>query len=564
MARTHSPQFELLRHFLTQNLISELTGSGQMQRLTISLLCVLGCVGPLIVRLYVPKYAYLQSMPAGDLYLAAVRADRLFFVATSMLVAGMVSVYQWQNLFPSREDYLALKPLPIRLYQVFVGRCVASFLIAAAIIVDVNVGASVLFPSIATGRWQSPPFGVRYVLAHATATVSAGLFVYVAMFALQGVLMSLLPNRVFPRVSVVMQALAAAGLLIGSTYVLDIPNWHRTIAARAEWLWHFPPMWFLGFYERLLGTSDPYFRRLSSMASAAFGAACVLAVLSYLLSYRRQAARALEQVRPGAWDWSGKLAEKISSVVIRDSTERAAFVFALQTLRGSRRHKLLMLFGIALALVVVVEEAIPAVVSPGGHAMRQHQSLLAMPLIAGAILVSTFCYVFQFPCELKANWVFRMADGPGRLPLLNSVDRLLILCGLLPVVLISSPIVGVAFGWRLAIAHGLLVTVLVLLLIEFRLNGWHKIPFTCSYVPGRRNFWQIAGAYLSLFAIIIPTVTYFESRVLKPIILIGLAAGFSALYWKLRALRCVQASCVPLMFDESEEAVVSPVQLNRD
>src|SRR5208282_5860538 len=122
LAETHGTQFELVRHFLSELLANDLIGSDQVRRLVITVLAVLACVGPLIVRLYRPKYTYLQALDTGDLYLAAVRADRLFFISLSMIVAGLLAVILWQGLFPSRQDYLALKALPIRLYQVFVAR----------------------------------------------------------------------------------------------------------------------------------------------------------------------------------------------------------------------------------------------------------------------------------------------------------------------------------------------------------------------------------------------------------------------------------------------------------
>ena len=43
----------------------------------ITVLAALACVGPLIVRLYMPKYNYLLGLETGDLYIAAVHADRL-------------------------------------------------------------------------------------------------------------------------------------------------------------------------------------------------------------------------------------------------------------------------------------------------------------------------------------------------------------------------------------------------------------------------------------------------------------------------------------------------------
>jgi hypothetical protein len=88
LAETHGSQFELVRHFLSELLANDLIGSDQVRRLVITVLAVVGCIGPLIVRLYMPKYGYLQSLDTGDLYLAAVRADRLFFISLSMLWLG--------------------------------------------------------------------------------------------------------------------------------------------------------------------------------------------------------------------------------------------------------------------------------------------------------------------------------------------------------------------------------------------------------------------------------------------------------------------------------------------
>src|SRR6202050_5901208 len=92
LAETHGPQFDLPRHPLSQQLTNDLISSDQVRRLVITVLAVLACVGPLIVRLYRPKYTYLQALDTGDLYLAAVRADRLFFISLSMIVAGLLAV----------------------------------------------------------------------------------------------------------------------------------------------------------------------------------------------------------------------------------------------------------------------------------------------------------------------------------------------------------------------------------------------------------------------------------------------------------------------------------------
>ncbi len=337
LSETHSTHLELVRHFLSQQLVSDLTSSDQVRRLVITVLSALACVGPLIVRLYIPKYAYIESRDTGDLYLAEVHADRLFFISLSMITAAIVSVVQWQGLFPNRRDYLVLKPLPIRLYQIFVARFLSSLIIAVVVIVNLNLATSVLFPLLTSGRWQFPSFGTHYVVAHAAATFGAGLFAFFAVGAMYGAVMNLLPPRAFDRVSVFMQALLATAFVASVPYVLDMPNWYERIAARPHWMSLFPPAWFLGLYETLLGTRDRYFRQLAGMAVMGIGSALFLALATYFLSYRRYARLVLEPAmpRPNRRSLIDKTAAALLGVFMGCSKTQAAFVFAIHTLRRS-------------------------------------------------------------------------------------------------------------------------------------------------------------------------------------------------------------------------------------
>jgi hypothetical protein len=411
LTETHGPQFELVRHFLSEQLANNLISSDQVRRLVITALAALACVGPLIMRLYIPKYTYLQNLDTGGLYLAAVRADRLFFITISMLTAGLVTVIQWHGLFPSRPDYLALKPLPVRLYQVFIARFLSSFFILLIVIAALNLGTSVLFPFLTSGRWQSPSFGIRYILAHWTATFCAGLFTFLALNALQGVLMNILPPRVFERLSVLIQALFATALLAAAPSVLEMPDWHETIAAKPHWMLLFPPAWFLGVYESLLGARNVYFLILCKRAVTGVAAALFLSLTAYFLCYRRHARRVLEQSLPKLSGQS--LAERLASAIlrrfVRHTPDRGTFVFVIQTLRRSRHHKLITGFSLAIALVLALQTAGPATVLHF-HSARswrpwELESILAVPLVIAAALISALCYVFQLPSDLQAGWV---------------------------------------------------------------------------------------------------------------------------------------------------------------
>jgi hypothetical protein len=570
LAETHGSQFELVRHFLSEQVANDLFSSDQVRRLAITTLAVLACVGPLIVRLYIPKYNYLQGRDSGDQYRAAVHADRLFFICVSMIVAGLVTVVHWQGLFPSRQDYLVLKPLPIRLYQVFVARFLSSFIILAVVIADLNLATSALFPLVTSGRWQSPAFGIRYILAHAAATLSAGLFSFLAVGALQGGLRTILPPRSFERVSVSIQALLATAFVASVPYVLDIPNWHHLLAARPHWMSLFPPVWFLGLYEALLGEQGSYVLWLRDTAVMGLAAVLFLALATYLLGYRRHASGVLE---PASQRLSGKsrfegLAGKLLGMFVKHSPERAALVFIFQTMRRSRQHKLVIGFWVAIALVLALQTVDPGSVahfrSGESWGVWEVDSILAVPLVISVVLISALCYVFQLPSEIQANWVFRLAERTSKRELLASVERLLIVCGVGLVLLLTAPIEALALGWPVALAHTSLAAVLLLVLIEVRLNEWQKIPFTCSYVPGRRNFWQTMGTYVLLFGVLIPAITYCESQLLRPLMLLVGGVALSPVYFSLRSARQTHERIVPLLFDESDQPLLGTLRLNRD
>jgi hypothetical protein len=134
--------------------------------------------------------------------------------------------------------------------------------------------------------------------------------------------------------------------------------------------------------------------------------------------------------------------------------------------------------------------------------------------------------------------------------------------GIMPAILLAWPIAALATGWAAALAHNAIMTVLLLLLLELRLREWHKVPFACGYVPGRRNIWQIAGAYLFLFGIVIPVIGFFEMQLLRWYLLLLAAAPLTVGYIALRSSRRQQWAKVPLVFDESEEAVIMGMRLS--
>jgi len=571
ISATHNGFFELLRHFFSRQLIDEILSSDQVRLMTITALGIVAGIGPLIVYLYMPKYYSLLNLQSPHLYLAAVHADRLFFISLSMIAAGLMTSLLWQSLFPTRHDYLILRPLPLRLSHVFAARFITSFAIVCFVIADLNSFTSLLFPLLTSGRWQSPPFGIHYVLAHAVATFAAGTFIFFAMVAVEGACLSLLPSRRFDHFSVIFQALSFTAFAAAVPYVFDMPKWYKLLDAKPHWLLFFPPAWFWGLYERLLGTQDPYLLQLAHRSILGLEVTLILSLATYLVTYRRHTGGALEQSSKATRDGMPQILRTGSRLLVglvKTSHERAVLAFAIQTLSRSRRHRLIIGVCAGISLVLALHSAAPIVIShfrlSESWSLWQRESILALPLITGTLAVSALCYVFQIPAELRANWVFRMAEGLAGSEMLESVEHLLLLFGLAPALLLALPFEAFALGWAVAFAHCAFSAALILLFIEFQLQEWRKIPFTCSYVPGRRNLWHSVWSYLFLFGGLIPAITYIESSLLNAALLWAITVVLILVWLVFRSIRRRQLKETCLLFDESEESLISTVQLTAD
>ena len=101
---------------------------------------------------------------------------------------------------------------------------------------------------------------------------------------------------------------------------------------------------------------------------------------------------------------------------------------------------------------------------------------------------------------------------------------------------------------------------------ELGLHGFHKIPFTCSYLPGKLRF-NMAIAYLLLFLLIVTWGAELEIRAfyepaLYAAVLVGLMAGAAVARWRTTAK--ARSEEAVLRFDEAAEPAIYALDLHRD
>jgi hypothetical protein len=109
-----------------------------------------------------------------------------------------------------------------------------------------------------------------------------------------------------------------------------------------------------------------------------------------------------------------------------------------------------------------------------------------LPLVLMLLGIVGLRMAFLVPVMSRANWIFRVTDGPDtRREHLKVVDHALLRWVVLPAWLIAVPLQVLALQWAAVIS--LTLTALIgAALVELFLAGWRRVPFTCSWIPGQR------------------------------------------------------------------------------
>ena len=484
---------------------------------------------PPAVFTFLLSLSYGSWMTYEELALRAV-PQKLYFIGYSMAAVGFVTVLVWDKLFPDRRDAIVLGGLPIRPRTIVFARLAALVAVVAGFAIVVNLPGTVLFSLVAGGYLPLEAF-LRYPVAHFVATVSAGILVFLALAALQACIALALPERLLRRVSMLAQLLFvivliewlvfSPGLLVRlaaidpaatSEALAAADNPYRFVGLTSSragiWL---PPVWFLGIYEVIWGFDPEAFRRLAAAGLLALGITLSIAALAYGAAFRRVVKHALE-TPPDAARRAGPVSRTATrlagATILRHPVEHAIVAFAARSLARSRRHRLLVAAYVGLGLAFVVGSFLSPVTGIAENALRESLSapsarLLSIPLVLSFFVLAALRVLFAVPTELRANRIFRMTEIDDKAAYLNGSRKALWLLGALPIAGVTFPVYAAWWGPVPALQHTAFWLLMSGCLTELLLCRFHKMPFACSYVPGKANvkyLWPVYALALTAYA----------------------------------------------------------------
>jgi predicted permease len=539
---THSDTFELVRHFLARFFDSELGATNaDWQRVAIGMFAALVSLGLCVFQVYYHRFALLQvpdiSTPA--LYQEAVRGDLLKLLAMVMGITALLTLVQWHSLFPTLRDCLALAGFPVSARQIFLAKFTALLLLFTAFSLSLNAPASGLFGTVISGGWQLNPSNAVLKLATLAATLGGCAFVFFTLLALQGLLLNIVPTRSFLRVSLIVQAVL----------FIAVMGAFPLLGRQPEAAWWWPPNWFRQLWESMV--TGP--ASLARPGLLAVSAPPLAAVLFYLLSYHRYRRLLLETPPARSGGRFSGAGSRLLESWIPDPREQAAFSFMWKTLARSHTHRLILLAYCGIAIGWVVKGALDSPpVTLRDEGMYGLMSAF-VPLGLATLTILALRYLFTLPVTLRANWMFQTADAEGRAAWLGAVQRFVIGFGIVPVYLASLPATIVILGPLRALALTALGVLVSLLVFERLFREWRKLPFTCSYLPGKKPVWLLLFRWSAGMVYLAAVPPMILSASGDPASFLALCTLLAGIWWRWRSIRRREWDESTLIYEESHD-----------
>jgi hypothetical protein len=512
-----------------------------------ALLILLAMPGLLTSLLMFEKYGSLLRFLRGDgvydPFNAAV-PDEYFFIILSTTVTGAVGLWQWHCIFLDRRDHTNLIALPVSLRTVFFANLSAVFLLAGLFAIVVNAASLVLFPVVVVGSQGSLQIFLRFAAGHTVAVLCASVFSFLAVFALTGLLMAVLPASAFRRVSLLVRFVIAIGLLALLASVFAVPDMLRHMSvARAHTIAKLPPVSFIGLARFLwVKGNDPFAASVARAALLAFGLTALTAALAYAVSFRRAFLRIPETADAGPLPRlrsSFSPLAPVHKMILRVPSQRACYHFVARTLFRSDAHFQAVSAFAALGLVACAE-AVSSIRTDQFFLLRHSPStdFLSIPFILSYCVIVGIRFAFEIPVALDANWTFKLWLPPDDRQA-RSVARRILLTFSVPWL---APTCFAAtlyfFGWCDALLHTAVLIASSMLLAEVLLLHFRKIPFTCSYPVFQSYSGVILVAYVFCFFLYTDYLPAMERWSLaSPVRTVCFVPLFAAVFAALQAYR---------------------------
>lgn len=521
------------------------TGADSFKHMLIGAIGGFVAGGFLMTRVYAGKYAALRAGTAERFHRAAL-GDDLVFVGLAMLIVAFVTLMISGSLFPDERDVRILGPLPISKGVVFSAKLSALGLFTTLFIALTHIA---LMPLVVLTSID--PFGDRTLLvailirasAWLLTSVMASLFAVLAVTAIVGALVLVLSRTRLHELTGIARSGLLALLVVCLPLVLRLARVGSPLADGEAWPRLLPPTWFVGLQHVLRGTAPDQssFVLLAWIALAATGLVAAIVAITYAVLFRH-VERLMRPVAVTASNrWSLPLLSLLPTLGATPAF-RAVRGFTLLTLRRSQLHQSVLVGLAAIGVGLVVNRVLDA---------NLRVTALWTPFVLILVCGVGVRSALALPMDHRANWIFRQTeDAAMRVDQFRAVERVVATHVVGVPVLIATPLLWMVFGPK-GLVGALVITLIAGIAVHVVLRDWRRIPFTCSYLPGKRFIaGHVLRASIALTAFPLFGALFVHLALARPVNAAVIVTLFAAVAYALHRRRLAAWHREPLMFDD--------------
>jgi hypothetical protein len=504
----------------------------------------------------------LAGAPA-EVYAKEVVADHAFLIALPMWIVAAAMALAGHSLFPGETDFRILMAEPLSRAEVFAAKLAALLAFAGLFIAGSHVALLPLGALTVMGAATTGSFVIA-ALAFGVSSLLASLFAALGVVAIHGLLVLFASRSRLLVFSGAVRSVLIGGLVLALPLVARLPAAAEAFAGGAWWLAWAPPAWFAGLERWMLG--DAARATLAAQALGGSAAAAVIAAVSYVRLYRRFDRVTFQSaVPPTAAARPILLAGWDGGAPVRGAVRR----FVSLTIRRSLLHQGLTVGVLAAAGGLVLNSLLSAT------GWDEGTDAAARGALAGTLLWAPMTMMFfaipgirlalSVPLDLRANWVFRMAeDVDGRAEVADATIRTVLAWAVaLPIALIAPLQYGVLGPGSLRVV--LVEAAIGWLVVEWTMAGWRRVPFTCAYIPGKGFIPQMCVKGFATYVVFtVATALLLRVSLRYPRVAVGVILTIVVAAAALWNRRTRHARLTSLIFEDQLPADVTPLRLNAD
>jgi hypothetical protein len=289
----------------------------------------------------------------------------------------------------------------------------------------------------------------------------------------------------------------------------------------------------LGMFQQLKGS--PALGDLAGRAWLALAAVVSAAACIYSAAYFRMLRKIVEMPDIVAGSRGGLWLPRFGN-----DFHTAVGQFSARALARSRRHRTISALYAGLGLAVAMYFLNLPTEKSEAAAGPVSANLLGASFAVMLLAIIGMRIAFAMPLDLQANWSFRIAPARGGLNCLVARRRATLVLGFLPVWIGFGAALFSLWPWKAAAEHWLALGLVGAIAAEICVYRLQRIPFTCSYMPGKTNIHlTLLFSVLVLVGLLQLCATYeraaMDSNAAFLLLLAGLMATLLVLRWRSRS-----------------------------